>query len=300
MPARITRARLFPQYIPYNRCMTAIDFIKMNGLGNDFVIVDNRNGALNLSGDAVRSISDRHTGVGCDQFIIMEKAIDATADVFMRIYNPDGNQAEACGNATRCVASLIMAEAAHSHAIIETISGLLDCENVGHGLYSIDMGPARLDWRDIPLESAMDTNHIDINAGPLSDGAGVNIGNPHVAFMVDDVDTIDLVNFGPIIENHPLFPDHTNVEIIQVLGPNRIRMRVWERGAGITQACGSGACAALVTTARRKLTSRKADVILDGGTLTIEWMADNNVLMTGPVATSFFGHINNPSSLGKA
>ena len=272
--------------------MTALAFIKMHGLGNDFVILDGRDGSLNLSRDAVRAISDRRAGVGCDQFIIMEPARDPSADVFMRIYNTDGSESGACGNATRCVASLVMKEAGESHAIVETISGLLDCENLGDDLYSVDMGPARLDWRDLPLAKAQDTDHIDVEAGPLKNAVGVNVGNPHAVFMVDDAEAIDLEAFGPVIETHPLFPERTNVEVVEVLNRGRIRMRVWERGAGITRACGSGACAALIATARRGLTGRKADVVLDGGTLTIEWLPDNNVLMTGPVATSFSGHID--------
>lgn len=277
--------------------MTALAFIKMHGLGNDFVILDGRDGSLNLSREAVRAIANRRTGVGCDQFIIMEPPRDPSADVFMRIHNPDGGESGACGNATRCVASLVMKESGASHAIIETISGLLDCENIGGGLYSVDMGPARLDWRDVPLAEAQDTARIEVEAGPLAHPVGVNMGNPHAVFMVEDAEAVDLETFGPVIETHPLFPERTNVEAVQILNRGRIRMRVWERGAGITQACGSGACAALVATARRGLTERKAEVVLDGGTLTIEWMADNNVLMTGPVATSFTGVID-PALLG--
>jgi len=276
--------------------MTALDFIKMHGLGNDFVIIDGRDGGFSLSRDGVRAISDRRRGVGCDQIIIMEQAPTALADVFMRIYNPDGSESGACGNATRCVASLLMSEKATSHAIVETISGLLDCENVGGGLYSVDMGPARLDWRDLPLSQAIDTANLKIEAGPLKNPVGVNVGNPHAVFIVDNAEGIDLNVFGPMVEHDKLFPERTNVEAAQVLARDRIRMRVWERGAGITHACGSGACAALVATARRGLTDRKADVVLDGGTLRIEWMPDNNVLMTGPVSTSFVGNID-PSLL---
>ena len=277
--------------------MTALAFIKMHGLGNDFVILDGRDGSLNLPREVVRAISDRRTGVGCDQFIIMEPARDPSADVFMRIYNTDGSESGACGNATRCVASLVMKEIGESHAIVETISGLLDCENLGGGLYSVDMGPARADWRDLPLSEARDTDNLGVEAGPLKNAVGVNVGNPHAVFVVDDAEAVDLQTFGPVIETHPLFPERTNVEAVQIIDRSRIRLRVWERGAGITRACGSGACAALVATARRGLTERKAEVVLDGGTLTIEWLPDNNVLMTGPVATSFSGVID-PSLLG--
>jgi len=277
--------------------MTALDFIKMHGLGNDFVIIDGRDGDLSLSRDGVRAVSDRRRGVGCDQFIVMERAQTDVADVFMRIYNPDGSESGACGNATRCVASLMMREKATSHIIVETISGLLDCENIGDGLYSVDMGQARLDWRDLPLAQARDTEHLELEAGPLKDPVGVNMGNPHAVFMVDNAEAVDLEVFGPMVETDKLFPERTNVEAVHVISEDRIRMRVWERGAGITQACGSGACAALVATARRGLTGRKADVVLDGGTLSIEWLPDNNVLMTGPVATSFTGNID-PALLG--
>jgi diaminopimelate epimerase len=277
--------------------MAALDFIKMHGLGNDFVILDGRDGGLSLSRCEVRAISARQRGVGCDQLIVMEPAVNDLADVFMRIYNPDGSESGACGNATRCIASLLMAEQNTSEIIVETISGLLDCADVGGGLYSVDMGPARSDWRDLPLSEACDTDNLPIEVGPLKSPVGVNMGNPHAVFMVANADAIDLMTFGPLVEHDQLFPERTNVEAVQVLANDRIRMRVWERGAGITQACGSGACAALVATARRGLTGRKADVVLDGGTLTIEWMADNNVLMTGPVATSFRGQID-PTLLG--
>ncbi|MDH3335425.1 MAG: diaminopimelate epimerase, partial [Rhodospirillaceae bacterium] len=213
----------------------------------------------------------------------------AEADVFMRIYNPDGSEAGACGNATRCVAELMMNEKKSDHVAIETISGLLDAERTPDGLYSVDMGPARFDWRDIPLSEACDTLHLPISEGGLSDPVGVSVGNPHAVFFVDDAEAVDLAGIGPVIEHHKLFPQRTNVEVVQVLANDKIRLRVWERGAGITRACGSGACAAAVAAAQRKLTGRTVEVILDGGSLKIEWLADNNILMTGPVATSFSG-----------
>lgn len=272
--------------------MNELAFIKMHGLGNDFVILDRRDGNTSLSPATRRAIADRHAGVGCDQLIIMEPAKSADADVFMRIYNPDGAEAGACGNATRCVASLLMDEKKSDHVIIETISGLLDTERQPGGLYSVDMGPARLDWRDIPTSEPCDTLHLPISEGALSDPVGVNVGNPHAVFFVDNAEAINLSTVGPLIENHKLFPERTNVEVVQVLSPDRIRLRVWERGAGITRACGSGACAAAVAAARRQLTNRAVDVVLDGGTLKIEWLADNNVLMTGPVSKSFSGQMD--------
>ena len=272
--------------------MNTLRFTKMHGAGNDFVVLDARRTPVALTGARARAIADRRLGVGCDQLIVLEPPQDKDADVFMRIFNPDGSEAEACGNATRCVAATIMAEAGDADATIETVSGLLEAEAAKNGLVTVDMGPARLDWRDIPLAEARDTLHLEIEAGPLKDPVGVNMGNPHAVFFVDDTEALDLARIGPAIEHHPLFPERTNVGAAEIQARNRIRLRVFERGAGETMACGSGACAALVAAARRGLTDRKADVIVNGGTLTIEWLADDHVLMTGPVATSFTGELN--------
>ncbi len=272
--------------------MSELDFIKMHGLGNDFVILDRRDGGSTLSPATRRAIADRRGGIGCDQLIVMEPAKADVADVFMRIYNPDGSEAGACGNATRCVAAILMDEKNSNHVIVETISGLLDSEKGPGGLYTVDMGPAKLDWRDIPVLEACDTLHLPLSVDGLSDPVGINVGNPHAVFFVDDASAIDLATIGPIIENHKFFPERTNVEVVEILSPDRIRMRVWERAAGITRACGSGACAALVAAVRRGLSNRAADVVLDGGVLRIEWLADNNILMTGPVSSSFKGELD--------
>ncbi|OAN66032.1 diaminopimelate epimerase [Magnetospirillum moscoviense] len=271
---------------------TGQPFIKMHGLGNDFVILDSRTHALALTPDRVRAVADRHTGIGCDQLIVIEPARNAVSDAWMTIYNPDGSQSGACGNATRCVAWLLMQESGADKVVIETVAGLLDAERRGPLLVAVDMGPARLDWRDIPLAQAVDTLHLPISTGALVDPVGVSMGNPHAVFFVDDVEALDLAALGPVLEHHALFPERANIEIAQVLAPGRIRMRVWERGAGITRACGSGACAVAVAAARRGLMGRAAEVVLDGGTLAIEWLADNHVLMTGPVATSFAGRLD--------
>ncbi|CAA7616481.1 Diaminopimelate epimerase [Magnetospirillum sp. LM-5] len=271
---------------------TGQPFIKMHGLGNDFVILDSRAHALALTPDRVRAVADRHTGIGCDQLIVIETARNQVSDAWMTIYNPDGSQSGACGNATRCVAWLLMQESGADKVVIETVAGLLDAERRGPLRVAVDMGPARLDWRDIPLASAVDTLHLPISTGPLVDPVGVSMGNPHAVFFVDDVEALDLAALGPVLEHHALFPERANIEIAQVLAPGRIRMRVWERGAGITRACGSGACAVAVAAARRGLMGRAAEVVLDGGTLAIEWLADNHVLMTGPVATSFAGRLD--------
>jgi len=264
-------------------------FHKMHGLGNDFVVIDVRHQDLALDAALARRIADRRAGVGCDQLILIEPPRDPLADAFMRIRNPDGTEVEACGNATRCVASLLMAEKGRDQVVIQTVAGLLDAEASPDGRVAVDMGPARLDWREIPLAEARDTLHLGISLGQLSDPVGVNMGNPHAVFFVPDAESVDLAALGPPLERHPLFPAKVNVEIVQVLSPTRLRMRVWERGAGITQACGSGACAAVVAAARRGIAERKATVVLDGGALEIEWLKDGHVLMTGPVATSFTG-----------
>ncbi|MDP6787200.1 MAG: diaminopimelate epimerase [Rhodospirillales bacterium] len=276
--------------------MTNLAFMKMHGLGNDFVVVDARRQALDLSDDQVRAIADRRTGVGFDQMIVLEPAKSERADVFMRIRNADGGEVEACGNGARCVAITIMKEKGETHTVIESVAGLLDAKAVNGGLVAVDMGPANLEWQDIPLAREIDTLHLGITLGPLRDPVAVNVGNPHAVFFVDDAEAVPLETVGPEAEHHDLYPERTNVEAAQVLSRNEIRVRVWERGVGITQACGTGACATLVAACRRGLTERAAQVHLDGGTLGIEWQEDNHVLMTGPVATSFHGTLD-PSLL---
>ena len=276
--------------------MEPLPFLKMHGLGNDFVVFDARRQALDLTADQVRAIANRHTGVGCDQLIIMEPPRNGAADVFMRIRNADGSEVEACGNATRCVASVVMKERGADAVVIETVVGLLHAaaaeEEYGNDLITVDMGPVRLDWRDIPLARSMDTLHMGIEEGPLRDPAGVNVGNPHAVFFVDDAESIPLETVGPRVEHHPLFPARINVEAVQVLSPTRLRMRVWERGTGITRACGTGACATLVAAHRRGLAERTAEIVLDGGTLRIEWNDEDHVIMSGPAATSFTGALD--------
>lgn len=271
-------------------------FLKMHGLGNDFVVLDSRQRGFDLTPDRVRAISDRRTGVGCDQLIVIEPARGTTSDAWMTIWNADGSQVSACGNATRCVAWQLMRELGRDKVVIETRAGLLDGESRGAHMVAVDMGRARLDWREIPLAEAVDTLHLGIGVGGLADPVGVSMGNPHAVFFVPDADAVDLAALGPVLEHHPIFPERANIEVAQVLAPDRIRMRVWERGAGITMACGTGACATLVAAARRGLTGRKAEVILDGGSLVIEWLPDDHVLMTGPVALAFQGTLD-PSLL---
>jgi diaminopimelate epimerase len=270
--------------------MASPAFIKMHGLGNDFVIIDARARPLALSERQSRLIADRRRGIGCDQLIVLEPAQTKGADVFMRIRNADGSESGACGNATRCVGRLLFEETGRTDVVIETTAGLLGAHVAGPEI-TIDMGVARTGWADIPLARETDTLHMGIAEGPLSDPVGVNVGNPHAVFFVTDAAAIPLAEIGPRLEHHPLFPERANIEAVEVLSRDRLRVRVWERGAGLTLACGTGACAAVIAAARRGLAERKAVAVLDGGELAIEWRADGHVIMTGPAAESFRGHI---------
>jgi diaminopimelate epimerase len=261
----------------------------MHGAGNDFVVLDARSRPWAIDSEAAKRIADRRTGIGCDQLIVVGPARQPGADAFMSIFNPDGSEVAACGNATRCVAWMLMGETGETTATIETHAGLLSAQSAGPDRITVDMGPAQLDWQQIPLASAMDTLHLPVTVGQLTDPVGVGMGNPHAVFFVLDAEKVPLADLGPTLEHHPLFPERCNIEAAQVRHDGSIRMRVWERGAGITLACGTGACATLVAAARRGLTGRKADIVLDGGTLTIEWLDNNHVLMTGPVALAYSG-----------
>ncbi|CAK0743962.1 Diaminopimelate epimerase [Azospirillaceae bacterium] len=273
-----------------------LSFTKMHGLGNDFVVLDARRDVFSLTETAVRALAERRTGVGCDQVIVIEPPRSPEATAYMRIRNADGGEVGACGNATRCVAALLMKETGLERVVIETRAGLLSAQPAGgtHPLtdgVTVDMGAAGIDWREIPLAVPADTLHLDLSFGGLSDPVAVSMGNPHAVFFVDDVAAVPLEEVGSALEHHSVFPERANIEVAQILSHDRIRMRVWERGAGITRACGTGACAVLVAAVRRGLTGRKAEVILDGGSLMIEWRPDRHVLMTGPVAVSFTGRL---------
>jgi len=272
--------------------MGEIPFLKMHGLGNDFVVLDARDAPLAIGAAEARAIGDRHRGVGFDQLLVLEPPKSAGADLFMRILNPDGSEAQACGNGTRCVAALAMGERARDRIVVETVAGLLEAERRADGLVSVDMGPARLHWREIPLARECDTLHLPLRLGPLADAVATNMGNPHATFFVADAEAVDLASLGPALERDPLFPERANIGIAQVVGPDRLRFRVWERGTGITIACGSGACAAAVAAHRRGLAGRSVTVVADGGPLAIDWRADGHVLMAGPVAVSFSGRLD--------
>ncbi len=269
--------------------MSGRPFIKMHGLGNDFVVVDAREQPFALDDAAAARIADRHRGVGCDQLLVIEPARNGRAAAYMRIHNHQGFEVGACGNGTRCVADLLMAESGSEETAIETRAGLLTAERAPGGLVAVDMGTPGLDWREIPLAREMDTLRLDLGRGPLAEPVAVSMGNPHAVFFVEDPVSIDLESLGPALEHDPLFPERANIGVAGVTGPDRLRLRVWERGVGITLACGTGACAAAVAAQRRGLTGRQVAIALDGGPLSIDWRDDGRVFMTGPVATSFSG-----------
>lgn len=270
-------------------------FVKMHGIGNDFVIFDGRQDSFVPSPELARKVADRRFGIGCDQVITLLPADDA--DLFMLIQNPDGSESGACGNATRCVASLVMEEAGRSDLVIRTRGGLLACTRNGDGRITVDMGAPRLEWHEIPLAREMDTADIEFEiamaeGGLLRAPVGVNMGNPHAVFFVADADAVDVAAIGPRIEHDPLFPERVNVSFAAVMGRERIRLRVWERGAGITLACGSAACATLVAATRRGLVDSAATIVMDGGELQVQWReSDGHVLMTGPAEEVFRGSL---------
>ena len=282
-----------------------IEFRKMHGLGNDFVVLDSRRKSVNLSLEQIRLIADRHLGIGCDQIMIMHPA-KTSGDIYLQMLNADGSEAGACGNGTRCVASILLSELNKPKVHIETFSGVLSAYKKNN-MIAVDMGPACFSPEDIPFSNA-DLNLEDLLYVPfpevLSQTATlVSMGNPHAVFFVSDCEAIELEVIGPLIESHAYFPHRANVEFVQRLSDQKFRMRVWERGAGITMACGSGACAAAVAGARLGLVKGEVEIELDGGSLWIEILSDyhdvlpkessgkNRVIMTGPVSYSFSGQI---------
>jgi diaminopimelate epimerase len=273
-----------------------IYFRKMNGLGNDFVILDARKSPLPIGEASARAIADRKSGIGCDQLIVLEPS--RAADVRMRIWNNSGDEVESCGNASRCVAELLCRETGRDAVTIDTDGGLLSCTRAGANLITVDMGAPRFGWRDIPLsEEFRDTRRIELQVGPidapiLHSPSVVNVGNPHCIFWVKDVEAFDLGRLGPMLEHHPLFPERANISLGQVKEKDHLLLKVWERGAGLTRACGTAACAAAVAGCRLRLVGRKVKVTLPGGDLLIEWRsADDHILMTGPFAYEFEGEL---------
>lgn len=272
--------------------MRGIPFIKMHGLGNDFVVIDARAKPLALDDKSAVAIAARHTGIGADQLIVIEQPRGARAAAFMRIRNADGGEVGACGNAARCVADFLMRETGADNVMLETAAGMLAARAAGKNRVTVDMGKPRWGWRDIPLTRECDTDRLPLALGPLKDAAATSMGNPHATFFVPEIAAIDIAALGLKLEHDPLFPERANIGVAQLLARDRIRLRVWERGVGLTPSCATGACAALVAASRRGLAARQADIIADGGTLGIEWREDDHVTMTGPVAVSFTGEID--------
>nr|WP_158965981.1 diaminopimelate epimerase [Chachezhania sediminis] len=264
-----------------NAATPDLPFMKMHGLGNDFVVLDARARPIDVPPALALALADRHRGVGFDQLAVIE---NGAGDAHLRFLNADGSASAACGNATRCIARYLMAETGKTRLRLTTDRGELDALDAGNGLTSVNMGPPQLRWDEIPLAREMDTLELPIDGRPTATG----MGNPHCTFFVDDAEAIDLATFGSAIEHHPLYPERTNVQVAHVLGPDRLRMRVWERGTGITLASGSSSCATAVAAARRGLTGRSVDIVLDGGTLRVDWREDG-VWMTGPTAHVFSG-----------
>ena len=277
-----------------------IPFAKMNGLGNDFVVIDARERAVPLTRERIRRIADREGGIGCDQLIrIEEPGRHAGAEAFMRIWNRDGDEVDACGNATRCIAWGLMEESGRDRAIIATNAGLLDCRPGPEPMtVTVDMGRPRFGWKEIPLsEEFADTRMIELQVGPidapeLHSPSVANVGNPHCIFWVDDIEAHDLKTLGPFLENHVLFPERANISLAHVTSEDALTLKVWERGAGLTRACGTAACAAAVAAHRKRLTGRDVRVTLPGGPLDISWAENDHVLMTGPVAFDFDGSLD--------
>lgn len=267
-------------------------FMKMHGLGNDFVVLDHRDGQDRLTADQARFLADRKKGIGCDQIITMETVSDSSADLFIHIMNADGSEVGACGNATRCIAWFYMEEHETDHCRIKTSSDILECTRAGKGAVTVDMGLPKTDWKQIPLLQEQDTLHLKIEVGQYTDPVAVNVGNPHCVFFVNDAEKVPLEDLGPKVEYDLSFPERTNVEFVTKLSDDKLRMRVWERGTGVTSACGTGATASFVAARRRGLVGQKVDIVLDGGVLTFEERAeDGHIIMTGPIAHVYDGEV---------
>lgn len=278
--------------------LAGLHYRKMNGLGNDFVVIDLRGKNVRMATDTAIAIANRRSGIGCDQVITIE---DRGNGPFMGVWNADGGEVGACGNAARCVGAILIEESGEQDVGFSTMSGDISASRAGAGRIAVDMGVPKFNWRQIPLaEQVDDTRFVDIKLGPIDKPvlwgpSAVNIGNPHCVFFVEDAEAQALDRFGPMIEHHPMFPERANVSVAEVRGKHLIRLRVWERGAGITKACGTAACAAVVAAVRRRLTARKVTVELDGGRLAIEWRDDDHVIMTGPFELEHEGEL--PSDL---
>src|SRR4051795_6120559 len=274
-------------------------FSKMNGIGNEIVVVDLRDSSAAVSADEARAVA-QPSGVPFDQLMVLHAPRLQGTEAFIRIYNSDGSEAGACGNGMRCVVRQLFERTGKTAATFETSAGLSSCwQGPAPGLYTVDMGAPKFDWQDIPLaEEFRDTRTIELQIGPidapvLHTPSAVNMGNPHAIFWVDDVNAYDLARFGPLLENHPIFPERANITLAQIAGRDHIVIRTWERGAGLTRACGSAACATAVAAARLKRTDRIVEMSLPGGKLSIEWRErDDHVLMTGTATFEYEGRFD--------
>ena len=270
--------------------MQKIEFIKMHGLGNDFVIIDKRSTNIKITENLIKKLSNRRTGAGCDQLITINQNNNINADIAIEIFNPSGDRAEACGNGTRCVAKLLFDENQKIDSLkILSDAGILIAKQNDVNI-SINMGEISSDWKTIPLNEEIDTLNIPIKVDGFSEGVAVNVGNPHVVFFGNSIENIDLENLGPKIENHKFFPNKTNVEFIEVINSEKIKMKVWERGVGITLACGSGACAAVYAGWKKNLIKNNVEVQLEKGSLHIN-IINNEAIMTGPAEISYNGYV---------
>lgn len=275
----------------------SIPFVKMNGIGNEIVVVDLRTSAHRFTPEEVAAIASERSS-RFDQMMVLHAARTPGTEANIKIYNADGSEAGACGNGMRCVGWLLAQSLGRSSFSVESAAGVLPIFVRDASSITVDMGEPRFDWQDIPLaEEFRDTRGIELQIGPIDDPilhspSAVNVGNPHAIFWVDDVGSYDLARFGPMLENHPVFPERANISLAHVTSRTTLVLRTWERGAGLTQACGSAACAATVCAARKKLTERRVTVTLPGGDLEVEWTANNRILMTGPVAFEYEGVID--------
>ena len=271
-------------------------FIKMHGLRNDFVIVDGRVQPYKPTAEEIVRLCDRRAGIGGDELLVIEQSAGGTESsdtcAFLRIFNPDGREVEACGNATRCVGWLLLKESKRDAVVIDTLGGPLVCRRAGDKLVAVEMGQLRTAWQDIPLAHEADTLHLEIGAGPLQDPVGMNIGNPHAVFFVDNLAAIDLQTWGPHIQKHPLFPEEANIGVAEIIDSMTMKLSVWERPGAMTTACGTGACVAVGAAKRRGLTDNKRmTVIMPAGSVEIELKDDDSVVMTGPVEVCYSGYL---------
>ena len=270
--------------------MQKIEFIKMHGLGNDFVIIDQRVDNINITKDLINKLSDRKTGAGCDQLITIKTSKNDNAEAEIEIFNPSGDRAEACGNGTRCVARLLFQEFSKEEININSDAGLLKAKKIDEKNISVNLGKISTDWQKIPLSQKVDTLNMPIEVDGFESGVAVNIGNPHIVFFGKDIDSVKLDNIGPNIENNYLFPNKTNLEIVEIINKQKIKMRVWERGVGITLACGSGACAAVYAGQIKKYLHNNVEVLLERGSLFVK-IEKEEAIMTGPAEISFYGNV---------